>query len=505
MALREILVAFGFDVDTKELEKGEHHADGLMHKLEEFGKAAAAAFAVHEVKEFFESTVDGARELARASVMLGMPAEELQALEHAANMADVSAETLRMGIMRLQRSLFSANEDGGKLASTFRDLGIATKEGEKARDTVDILSDFAEVIKNTEDSQKRTGLAMQVFGRQGAQLLPFLLKGKEGFADLYKEIERLGGGFTNEFLEQTEKYEDAQKRLAFQTRSLRVAIVTSLLPAAMGLLHGFSWLIQETTNLNKQVDLSKIALSGFLLFALGQLPTLIGLVKTFALESAVPIAGWILLAVAIEDIIGLMTGADSLTGTLLDRLFGEGAAEGFRKSVLDMITSWEGFTDTLSTALIEAGGVVYKFFEDLFYWLLQKLAAAGDAVGKLVGGKGGAEQHIIDKRGEADAQWYQDMKGIKDDYVARRTNRAEARAQSEAMIENAKPGHATRQGTTEVVSKHYTLNDKTVISVNTLPTTTANQAREVGAAVKKAKAQSGDARATLNALEPAVE
>ena len=305
------------------------------------------------------------------------------------------------------------------------------------------------------------------------------------------------------------------------TKSLRVSIVTGLFPAIMGTLESLRSAATYFREVTKEVDLGRIAMVSLLLFGLAQLPKVIALVRTFAAESALPIAGWILLAVAIEDIVGLMTGADSLTGTLLDKIFGEGAAESFRKSIINMTTSWEGFTDTIATTMQEVGGTIYAVFQDLFYWLLQKLAATGDAVGKLLGkaagimgvkgdivdklNAGGAEQHIIDKHGEANATWYQDMKEIKDSYVARRDDRGYAREQSEAMIENAKPGVATRQGTTELVNKHYTLNDKTVISVNTLPTTTGTQAREVGAAVKKAKAQSGDPRATLNALEPAVE
>jgi hypothetical protein len=524
MALREILVAFGFDVETKDLEKGEKHADGLLHKFESLGTAIAAAFAVHEVKSFFEETLHGATELAKSATMYGMAAQSLQELEFAAAASNVSVETLHMGIMRLQRSMFAAGGAGGAegTAKAFSKLGIAVKDASgKTRDTTDLLEDVAEKFTQIQDPAERTGIAMKLFGRGGAQMIPFLLKGKEGIEDLRKEMHALGGGFTDDFIEKAHEAHEAEVKLDMATKSLRVSIVTGLFPAIMGVLDSLRGAVTTFREVTKEVDLGRIALSGFLLFALGNLPTLIGLVKTFALESAVPIAGWILLAVAIEDIIGLMTGADSLTGTFLDRIFGEGSAESFRKSVVFMTTSWEGFTDTIATTMQEVGGVVYAVFQDLFYWLLQKLAATGDAVGKLLGkaagimgvkgdivdklNAGGAEQHIIDKHGEANATWYQDMKEIKDSYVARREDRGYAREQSEAMIENAKPGVATRQGTTELVNKHYTLNDKTVISVNTLPATTGTQAREVGAAVKKAKAQSGDPRATLNALEPAVE
>lgn len=518
MALRDLLVSFGFEVDTTELKKGEHHADSLLHRFEAMGKSLAGVFLAHEAKEFFESTINGARELARSAIIFGMPAEKLQELEHAADMADVSAGTLHMGLMRLQRSMSAAGEGGGELGKVFKDLGIELKADGKGKDTVDLLSEIADQVKKVEDPAKRTAIAMKIFGRGGAQLAPLLAQGSEGIERLREEVKELGGGYSEELLEQSEHVEDATKRLNFQMKSLRGSIVTGMIPAALGLLGGMRWLVERFTKLDKSVSLARVAMAGLFGFVLLKLPAAIALVSKFAIGSGLAVAKWLLLWAVVDDIIGLFTGADSEIGAILDSVFGEGAAEAFVSAIKYMTSSWEGFKDTISTGLFELGGMVYAAWLGIKHSAIEAFASIADAWDRMVGALklpgwlnkalgGGTERNTSGHgwREQAEEMSRQENLALAEDLSAAAREWQARKEEAGGAVGGSTEGVARVGTTTGPVASNYTLTDQSIINVTTLPATSATQAREVGRAVAKARSQHGDNRATLAATEHRVE
>jgi hypothetical protein len=548
MALREILASFGFEVDTSAIKRGEAASDGLLHKLQGLGTAIAGAFALHAVKDFFEATVHGATDLARSAIMYGTTAQELQGLQFAAEMSNVSVESLNMGIMRLQRSLFAAKEGANEGGKAFAALGLTAKELKAMSGPEEQLSAIADAFVKIEDKSTRTGVAMKLFGRGGAQLVPFLMKGSAGIKELTSEVERLGGGFTKDFIEKAEEAHQAQVRLDMATKSLRVTLVTGLMPAAMALIHGLQWLAQAVKDVNQRVDLAGVAFSGLLLFALSKLPAVIGLLKGFMLTTAPILAAWLMLWLVFDDLIGLLTGKDSEIGAIIDHIFGDGAAEAFVADVQVMGQSWQTFCEGLGTLAQAAGKMILNSLGgslesvgNKIDWVLRLLpqtvlegAASAVQGGSITKGfehnnemysqaETNARERVTAGNqsaiSEAHATFQQIAAGLASrrkeanggNWVAR-PGAGEAKPWSmfpypegdmQAASANVAPTASIGPAVHQVVNNTHTDNSKT--TVNTLPATTATQAREIGRTVAKVRAQQGENRATLVALEPAVE
>ncbi|MFJ4230115.1 hypothetical protein ACIPYV_21325, partial [Paenarthrobacter nicotinovorans] len=56
----------------------------------------------------------------------------------------------------------------------------------------EILPGLADKFKSMPDGAEKTALATQLFGRSGAQMLPFLNKGSEGIGQLTDKAKQMG-------------------------------------------------------------------------------------------------------------------------------------------------------------------------------------------------------------------------------------------------------------------------------------------------------------------------
>lgn len=531
MALREILVEFLFKADHSELKHGESAVEALIDKIKGLGTAVVGAFVGHEVKEFFESTIHGARELAKQSTTFGIAAQDLQGLQHAADMCDVSTESLNMGLRFLQRSMYVAGEGGSSLAAGFRKLGVETKDANgNHRASLDVLADMADKISALPDQAQRAGLSIQLMGRHGMALLPMLSKKGDEIRKYASEVESLGGGYTDEFLEASEEVEQQQKLMNFQWRSLRVAIVGELIPAATTLMGWLGSMRQGLQDLNKHVSLGQAVLAGLFGLALSKLPSVVKLIQSMGLATAKTFFWFGLMFLAVDDLMTLFKGGESISGDLLNHFFGEGAAQTFVADVKAMTESWQSFKDGLTNFAGSIGAEITNWLvtqADLCDNWVKRLLKVLDVVSRIQSFFAGESQADYTKRVNAE---YESDKAIINEQSGARSeaNAASYRAEfdrirdaaatkriveaREEQLGKSRPVHEEGPivfGSPETISKQVSgapaymtdarqYIDRGVVNVNTLPATTADQARKVGEAVTRAKRQIGEGRRAVN-------
>lgn len=329
-ALREILASFGIEVDGKALEKGHAQVESFIGKLQEFGKVAISAFAIDKVKGWTFSVAEQAEQLKLQAEKLGISTDALQKWEYAANLSGVSIETMDMGLLRLQRSAVAAGK-GGSLA--FGNVKVAVdKAGGGFKDADELLTDVAEAISNMKDPTQQVGAAVKAFGRNGAQLLPFLKQGKAGIAALKDEVEKLGGGFDEAFIEKSSEMIKDSKRLDFAMRGLQVSAIGPLLPLITDVVEWSTKAVVQFAHWVKGTNAIQSAIAVFGSVALiktitgvAQLATKLGFLKNgisgLLLEMAPLIFGFL----ALEDVWTFFTGGRSVTGGLIEKFFGKDA------------------------------------------------------------------------------------------------------------------------------------------------------------------------------------
>lgn len=191
------------------------------------GLAAAAGGATVALVGLAKSGGEAADQAGKAAEKTGLQVEAYGRLAFAANQADVSNEQFVSGMSRLNKAIAEAGKEtkrtgdvidatgvkvtrfGGKTkdaakqvdtaGNVFTQIGIKIKDANgNLRSNEDIIGDVAEAFFRMPDSALKSALAIELFGKAGAELLPFLNEGKAGLKGLGDEATRLGIVFTKE-------------------------------------------------------------------------------------------------------------------------------------------------------------------------------------------------------------------------------------------------------------------------------------------------------------------
>lgn len=181
------------------------------------GGAGAALFA------FTKRAADIVDELGKMSQKVGVTVETLSALKFAAELSDISLDSLGTGLRMLSRNMVETQQGTGDARDGFRALGISVEEMPgKLKPTETVLMELADRFQKMKDGPEKTALAMRLFGRAGADLIPLLNQGRAGIEALRKEAERLGVVFSTEAAKAAEEFNDNMTRLKASATGLSV-------------------------------------------------------------------------------------------------------------------------------------------------------------------------------------------------------------------------------------------------------------------------------------------
>ncbi|MCH4560345.1 hypothetical protein [Mesorhizobium jarvisii] len=185
------------------------------------GLAAGATAAGAAAFGLAKSSGEVADNAGKAAEKTGLQVEAYTKLEFAANMANVSTEQFVGGMSKLNKAIAEAAKGTTKAGDAIDVAGVhvtrfggnitkaadATKTGGTVFDRLGvkirdvngnlrsneaILLDVADAFARMPDSALKSALAIELFGKAGAELLPFLNQAKAGILDLGKQAEQLG-------------------------------------------------------------------------------------------------------------------------------------------------------------------------------------------------------------------------------------------------------------------------------------------------------------------------
>jgi hypothetical protein len=347
MALRELLATFGFAVDTSALSGADSALGNVTESLASMGKGVLAAFAVDAVFSFGRETLQIADALAKQAGALGVSTQQLQGWQHAASLSGSSAEEFTAALTKFTRNVNESGEAAaGPAAKAFKELGVTIKDEltGKLGQPIDLLDGVVAGLENIQDPAKRTALVMDLFGKSGARLLPLFSEGTEGIKALRAEVEELGFGFDEAFLENAQEVNDNVDRVKMGLRGLAIQVIGPMLPDIVELSKGAISVAKSFIGWIKQTNVTRAVVTGL---GMKALPVLIAGMKTLGSIALRTVAPFLLL----EDTVGWLAGDDSAIGEALDKIFGAGTGEAARKELLQWFTS---FRDLLSNDVVPA-------------------------------------------------------------------------------------------------------------------------------------------------------
>lgn len=336
MALREVFARFTTQFNGTALRRGNAQVQGLTGRLSgAIGsiRAMGAAFAGLAIVQIIRSWISAAQdfvdsmrsvgdELDKTSRVIGISSAELQEWRHAANLSGVEASSFSQGLVRLQNNMRnSLITPTSSAALAFQRLGVDLRDGEgQLRNVSDVLTDMADPLANLQSDSERVAILTALMGRSGARMGPLFEQGRAGVEAMRGELEQLGGGASQEMIEQAARLTDEQARLDLSLLSLKSRIAVLLLPAISDTIQAFTgWVAQLSQNERfiRFLQAALITLAGiFVIVAIITAPAWLPiLLIVVAVTAAIAF-----LILVVEDLITWFEGGNSVIGQFVDAL-----------------------------------------------------------------------------------------------------------------------------------------------------------------------------------------
>ena len=231
----------------REIKKAADQADDAGERFEKLGGvlkgigvamgaalAAIGTAAVGAGKALVDMSVNSAAyadEILTASTVTGMSTDSLQAYKYAAELVDVSMETLTGSMARNVRSMSSARKGTGEVAEAYRRLGVSVTDASgNLRDSETVYWETIDALGKVSNETERDALAMQIFGKSAQELNPLIAQGSAGIAELTEEARRMGAVMSEDSLNALGKFDDSIQRLKAGGAAAKNMLGTVLLP-----------------------------------------------------------------------------------------------------------------------------------------------------------------------------------------------------------------------------------------------------------------------------------
>lgn len=225
----------------------------------------------------------------KAAQRTGTNVEKLQELSYAADLSDLSTESLQRALGRLSEMASSGDK-------AFKQLGVSIKGSDgQLRDSTEYLKDFADIFAALPEGTRKTALANKLFGdRLGRELIPLLNEGRAGLEKLGQEARDLGVVIPEDTAKSSVDWNDNISRLSAAFTGLKNEVIGPLIPLFNELTNQVRAFIAE--NKTEIVE----ALSGAIRSIVEVVPDLAGHIMT----AARAIANMIRFAASLTDALG---------------------------------------------------------------------------------------------------------------------------------------------------------------------------------------------------------
>lgn len=278
---------------------------------------AVGAFAVASVRAYDQAVLASVK-LQRAT---GGTIEEVSGLAGAGKLVGVETDQLQRSVGLLSKKMVAAQSDTAKTAELTKLLGTSFLDAEgHIRPMTSMLPEIATKFQQMANGPEKVGLALQLFGRSGQQMLPLLNQGAAGMAALTARAEELGVVISQEQVAEWGKYRTALKESGLAMQGMQMQLGNALLPAVTAGMSAITHFASAMQNIPGPVKTAAIAVAAFAAASM-----LIGPRLSYAI-TAFQLAGHAAVAMAGKVRAAMTTFTAITSGTLAANAAMEGLA-----------------------------------------------------------------------------------------------------------------------------------------------------------------------------------
>lgn len=273
----------------KEIGNGLTSAGHAMMGLSTAAAAVTGAIGAAAVK-----SGQWADDLNTMSKVYSISTTELQKYSAAADLVDVSVETIAKSHIKLEKQMLSASSGTGASAEAFQKLGVSVTNADGSLRNGDaVWQDTIAALGNMSNETERDALAMQLMGRSAAELNPLIEDNGETYKMVSDTLSQYGLDYVDQAtLDRANQFNDSLDKTkllgetAFNQMSTQLA--SYLAPAMEKVVEIVGKLAEWMSNLSPET-LTVIATIAAVVAILA--PLLIGLGKVaFAISSIMSLA-----------------------------------------------------------------------------------------------------------------------------------------------------------------------------------------------------------------------
>ena len=209
----------------------DRHANDMKTSLQQVSSIARTTFAVAigatsvaALRDFVSQTIEAAAALQGFSEQTGASAAALSGFAPVATISGTAMEAIGGNLAKLSKGLAGVDDETAGATKALQFLGIRAKEASGTlRDPAEVMNDVALKLAEFEDGAGKTAIAMELFGKSGATMLPFL-------KDL-AENQDLNIRLTAKQIEEADNASKAMGRMRAESNFVAQTLVTAAIPS----------------------------------------------------------------------------------------------------------------------------------------------------------------------------------------------------------------------------------------------------------------------------------
>lgn len=208
MAQNTDVISVGITADTSGLASGFQQAASIVNSgagqitsaassaadaIYNLAGALGLSFSVDKLVEVAHAALDSAEQVNNLSQSLGVSTKNLQTMSYAAGLVGGNLDTVSTSLAHAERTANAAASGNVQAAAAFNALGISASQlAGLLKNPDQLMQVLAQHVSQFGDGVGKTSAVVEIFGRNAAQIIPFLNEMGGNFDELTKESEALG-------------------------------------------------------------------------------------------------------------------------------------------------------------------------------------------------------------------------------------------------------------------------------------------------------------------------
>ncbi len=306
----------------------------------------------------------------------GISVEELQKMQYASDIVDVSMDQMTGSLSKLVKQMASGND-------AFDTLGVSIlDENGNMRDAVDVWYDTLEALSKVENETERDQIAMELFGKSAMDLSGIVDDGGQALRDMGQEAEDLGLIMSEdgvraagEFNDAIDKFKNQASQAFFEAGA---ALAESLLPMLEELIESVSGVITWFASLDGNTQTLILTILG-LVAAISPIAGLISAITTVGGALAVVTAPMAATFMGIAAAIGVVIAIGTVVVQNWDNIINAG------KNLLSSVSNvWNTILNTITNVVSSISSTVSSVFNGIKDTISSAINGAKDAVSNAI-------------------------------------------------------------------------------------------------------------------------